>query len=191
MGARFFFLTTNWFCSTITNNKRRQQMLAISLIIIGILLRFVPHTANFTPVAAIALFAGVYLNKKQALIVPLALMVISDIFLGMHNVVVFTWGSFILVTLVGSWAKRHKTFKGVVSTSLISSFLFYVITNFGVWAMGWYPQNAKGLLDCYILALPFLRQFTVSTLVYTAVFFGAYELIARRVRDTKLAKVLL
>jgi len=166
-------------------------MLAISLIIIGILLRFIPHTANFTPVAAIALFAGVYLNRKQALIVPLLLMVISDIFLGMHNVVVFTWGSFILVTLVGSWAKRHKTFKGVVSASLISSFLFYVITNFGVWAMGWYPQNAKGLLDCYILALPFLRQFTVSTLVYTAVFFGAYELIARRVRDTKLAKVLL
>jgi ABC-type proline/glycine betaine transport system permease subunit len=166
-------------------------MLAISLIIIGILLRFIPHTANFTPVAAIALFAGVYLNKKQALIVPLLLMVISDIFLGMHNVVIFTWGSFILVTLIGSWAKNHKTFKGIVSTSLVSSFLFYVITNFGVWAMGWYPQTAKGLLDCYILGLPFLRTFTVSTLAYTVVFFGAYELIARRVRDTKLAKVLL
>ena len=166
-------------------------MLAISLIIIGILLRFVPHTANFTPVAAIALFAGVYLNKKQALIVPLLLMVISDIFLGMHNVVIFTWGSFVLVTLIGSWAKNHKTFKGIVSTSLISSFLFYVITNFGVWAMGWYPQTAKGLLDCYILGLPFLRTFSVATLLYSAVFFGAYELIARRVRDTKLAKVLL
>ena len=166
-------------------------MLAISLIIIGILLRFVPHTANFTPVAAIALFAGVYLNKKQALIVPLLLMVISDIFLGMHNVVVFTWGSFILVTVIGFWTKRHKSFKGIVSTALVSSFLFYVITNFGVWAMGWYPQTAKGLLDCYILGLPFLRQFTVSTLVYSAVLFGVYEFIAYRVRDTKLAKVLL
>jgi len=166
-------------------------MLAISLIIIGILLRFVPHTANFTPVAAIALFAGVYLNKKQALIVPLLLMVVSDIFLGMHNVVVFTWGSFVLVTIIGSWAKNHKTFKGIVSSSLISSFLFYIITNFGVWAMGWYPQTAKGLLDCYILGLPFLRVFSVATLLYAVVFFGAYELIARRVRDTKLAKVLL
>jgi len=166
-------------------------MLAISLIIIGILFRFIPHTANFTPVAAIAIFAGVYLNKKQALIVPLLLMVLTDVFLGMHNVVLFTWGSFVLVTLLGVWAKKHKTFKGIVSTSIASAVLFYLITNFGVWAMGWYPQTAKGLLDCYILGLPFLRTFTVATLVYVVVFFGAYELIARRVRDTKLAKVLL
>jgi len=165
-------------------------MLAISLIVIGILFRFIPHTANFTPIAAIALFAGVYLNKKQALIVPLLLMILSDIFLGMHNVVIFTWGSFILVTLIGSWAKNHKSFKTVVSTSVASSVLFYLITNFGVWAMGWYPQTAKGLLDCYILGLPFLRVFTVATLVYSAVFFGAYEFIARKVANKKLAKVL-
>ena len=166
-------------------------MLAISLIIIGILLRFIPHTANFTPVAAIAIFAGVYLNKKQAFIVPFLLMVLSDIFLGMHNVVLFTWGSFILVTCLGILAKNHKTFKVIASTSVVSSVLFYLITNFGVWVMGWYPQTAKGLLDCYILGLPFLRTFTVATLVYTVVFFGAYEIIARKVRDTKLAKVLL
>jgi ABC-type proline/glycine betaine transport system permease subunit len=166
-------------------------MLAISLIVIGILLRFIPHTANFTPVAAIAIFAGVYLNKKQALIVPLLLMVLSDIFLGMHNVAIFTWGSFVLVTLLGIWAKNHKTVRGIVSTSVAASVLFYGITNFGVWAMGWYPQTTKGLLDCYILGLPFLRNFTVATLVYVAVLFGAYEFIARRVQDTKLAKVLL
>ena len=166
-------------------------MLAISLIVIGILLRFSPHTANFTPVAAIALFAGVYLNKKQALIVPLLLMVISDLFFGIHNVVLFTWGSFILVTLLGFWARKHKTFLGIISTSIVASILFYLITNFGVWAMGWYPQTAKGLLDCYILGLPFLRTFSAATLLYSVVFFGVYELIARRVHDTKLAKVLL
>ena len=166
-------------------------MLAISLIVFGILLRFIPHVPNFTPVAAIAIFAGVYLNKKQAFIVPFLLMVLSDIFLGMHNVVLFTWGSFILVTCLGILAKNHKTFKVIASTSVVSSVLFYLITNFGVWVMGWYPQTAKGLLDCYILGLPFLRTFMVATLVYTIVFFGAYELIARRVRDTKLAKVLL
>ena len=166
-------------------------MLAISLIVIGILLRFIPHAANFTPVAAIAIFAGVYLNKKQALIVPLLLMVLSDMFLGMHNVVLFTWGSFVLVACLGIWAKNHKTFKAIFSTSIASSVLFYLITNFGVWAMGWYPKTAQGLLDCYILGLPFLRNFGVATLIYTAVFFGAYELIARSVRDTKLAKVLL
>ncbi|MCX5711868.1 MAG: hypothetical protein NTY47_02210, partial [Candidatus Omnitrophica bacterium] len=60
-------------------------MLALSLIITGILLRFAPHAPNFTPVAAIALFGGAYLNRKYALIVPLVLMVVSDLFLGMHS----------------------------------------------------------------------------------------------------------
>jgi hypothetical protein len=166
-------------------------MLAISLVLIGILLRFIPHTANFTPVAAIALFAGVYLNKKQALLVPLLLMVISDMFLGIHNVVIFTWGSFALVTLIGFWARKHKTIKGIVSSSLVSSILFYLVTNFGVWFTGWYPQDLKGLTDCYILGVPFLRIFTISTLLYTVIFFGAYEFIASRVRSTKLSKVLL
>lgn len=166
-------------------------MLALSLILIGILLRFIPHIPNFTPVAAIALFAGVYLNKKQALIVPLLLMVISDILLGMHNVIIFTWGSFLLVTLLGFMLKNRKTIQGVGLTALASSVIFYLVTNFGVWAMGWYPQNIKGLLDCYILGLPFLRLFTLSTLVYTFVFFAVYEFIASRVRKTRLEKVLL
>ena len=166
-------------------------MLAISLIVIGILLRFVPHAANFTPVAAIALFAGVYLNKKQAFMVPLLLMVVSDLFLGMHNVVFFTWGSFMLVTFLGLALKNHKSFLGILSGAVVSSALFYLITNFGVWAMGWYPQDAKGLLNCYIMGLPFLRNFSLASLLYSAVFFGAYELIARKVANTKLAKVLL
>ena len=166
-------------------------MLAIILVIIGILLRFVPHVDNFTPVAAIALFAGVYLNRKQALIVPLLLMVISDIFLGMHNVVIFTWSSFILATFLGRALKNQKNFLGIVSGAVLSSVLFYVITNFGVWAMGWYPRDAQGLLNCYIMGLPFLRNFSLATLLYTVVFFGAYEFIAGKVANTKLAKVLL
>ena len=166
-------------------------MLAIILVLIGILLRFVPHAANFTPVAAIALFAGVYLNKKQAFIVPLLLMVVSDLFLGMHNVVLFTWGSFILVTFLGLALKKQKSVLGIISGAALSSVLFYVITNFGVWAMGWYPQDAQGLLNCYVMGLPFLRNFSLATFLYTAVFFGAYELIARKVANTKLAKVLL
>ena len=52
-------------------------MLALSLIIVGILLRFAPHTPNFTPVAAIALFSAVYLERKFALIIPLLLMAVS------------------------------------------------------------------------------------------------------------------
>ncbi len=166
-------------------------MLAISLILVGILLRFMPHAANFTPVAAIALFSGAYLKRKYAIIVPLALMAISDIFIGMHNVIIFTWGGFVLAALIGTLIRNNKSVARIAGTSLAASLVFFVVTNFGVWLMGWYPQNLKGLVDCYVMALPFLRDFTVSTLIYSALFFFAYELIARSVKETKLAKVLL
>jgi hypothetical protein len=166
-------------------------MLAISLILIGILLRFVPHAANFTPVAAIALFGGAYLNKRSAFIVPLILMIASDAVIGMHNVVIFTWGAFAGITLLGLGLQKKSSPIKMISFSLVSSLLFFIVSNFGVWLMGWYPRTTAGLVQCYTMALPFLRDFTVSTLVYSAIFFGSYELIARSVRDKKLAAVLL
>jgi len=166
-------------------------MLGISLILIGIVLRFIPHAPNFTPVAAIALFSGIYLPKKYRYVVPLLLMVLSDLVIGMHDVVLFTWGGFLLVTLMASWINRQKSIAGITIGSLAASLLFYVVTNFGVWLMGWYPHTLKGLVACYVLALPFLRNFTAATLLYAAVLFGAYELVARSVKDTKLSNVLL
>ena len=166
-------------------------MLAISLVVIGILLRFVPHAPNFTPVAAIALFSGVYLNKKYSWSIPLLLMIASDVFLGLHNVIAFTWGSFVLTGVLGMWLRPRKNPFYISAGALISSLLFFVISNFGVWLMGWYPHTTQGFIQCYVMALPFLRNFTAATLLYAAVFFGAYELIARSVKNTKFARVLL
>ncbi|MFC1804682.1 DUF6580 family putative transport protein [Candidatus Omnitrophota bacterium] len=166
-------------------------MLALSLILIGILLRFVPHAPNFTPVAAIALFSGVYLKKKYFLVVPLLLMIASDFFIGMHNVVIFTWGGFVLVALLGPWVRKHKSGFRVFSAAVASSLIFYLVSNFGVWLMGWYPRTIDGLISCYVMGIPFIRNFTLATVMYSAIFFGAYDLIASKVRETKLAKVLL
>ena len=166
-------------------------MLIIGLILTGILLRFAPHAPNFTPVAAIALFSGAYLNKRAAILAPLLLMIISDIFLGFHNVIPFTWGGFVLVVFIGFWMKKHKNIFGVISGSLVSSVIFYIVSNFGVWLMGWYPRNISGLVNCYVMGLPFLRDFTLATLFYSAVFIGCYEFIASRVKETKFSKALL
>ncbi len=166
-------------------------MLAISLVLVGILLRFTPHAANFTPVAAIALFSGAYLNKRYAFIVPLILMIASDAIIGMHNVVIFTWGAFLLITLLGLALQKRNSGLRMISFSLVSSLIFFIVSNLGVWVMGWYPRTLSGLTQCYIMALPFLRDFTLSTVLYSAIFFGAYELIAKSVRNEKLSRVLL
>jgi hypothetical protein len=166
-------------------------MLVLFLIIGGIALRFVPHAPNFTPIAAIALFSGAYLKKRHAILLPLLIMVISDLAFGIHDLVLFTWGGFVLTSILGFWLKRHKNVVGVVSASFGSSILFYLITNFGVWLMGWYPPTLSGLMTSYIMAIPFLRNFMAATVLYTTVMVGTCELVALKVKGRKLAKVLL
>lgn len=166
-------------------------MLVIALIIIGIILRIALHAPNFTPVAAIALFGGMYLSKKYALLIPLVLMMLSDVFVGMHNVVIFTWGGFVLTALIGLEVRKHKGVLPILSGSLASSLAFYIVSNFGVWLMGWYPRTFQGLLDCYIMGLPFIRNFVFATLLYTFIFVGIYELAARFIKAKNLTKALL
>jgi hypothetical protein len=160
----------------------RTILFGSSVILAAALSRLLPHPVNFTPLAAIALAGGVYLDKRFALIVPLAALLISDLCIGFHNTILFVYGSFILTGLMGVWLKTHKKPLPVIGTALLSSTLFFVITNFGVWLTGggWsYPKTWQGLLACYALAIPFFQNTLAGDLVYTAVLFGVFELSLR------------
>lgn len=160
-----------------------QNIIAVfSIILFAVLLRLLPHPANFAPIAGMALFGGVYLNKKYALIVPLIAMLVSDFFIGFHSTILFVYGSFLLTGLIGLWIKEHKSVKTVIFGTLISSVLFFIITNFGVWLAGsLYPKTFSGLVQCYFFAIPFFRNTILGDLFYTGVFFGSYELVLRTV----------
>lgn len=144
------------------------------------LLRIIPHPPNFAPIAAIALFGGVYFkDKKQALIIPILAMLLSDIFIGFASfwVTFSVYSSFLLIGLIGIWLKKHKKLFLIISASLFSSILFYLITNFAVWAATpWYTKNFEGLIRSYWLALPFFRNTLIGDLFYVGVLFGVYEL---------------
>lgn len=165
-------------------------MLAPIILALGVLSRLVVHAPNFTPVIALALFGGVYLNKKYALIVPLALMVITDLILGLHNIILFTWGSVLLIAALGLKVRARSNMPTLIGSSLFSAVLFFVITNFGAWLV-MYPHNWDGLVSCYIAAIPFFRNMLSSTLIFSFVFFGLYAAIAHLVKDTRYAKILL
>jgi len=152
-------------------------MLTFVFISLGVLLRVIPHPPNAAPIAALGLFGGANLQKKHALLVPLAVMFISDLFLGFHSLILWVYGSFLLIGLIGMWLKDKKTVGNVAAASLFASILFYLTTNFGVWLEGkLYPPTLNGLTRCYYMALPFFRNTIVGDLIYTGVFFGAYEL---------------
>ena len=164
-------------------------MLALLILVFGIASRLFVHLPNFTPVVALALFGGVTLQKRAALFVPLALMVISDLIIGLHAALFFTWGGVLLATVIGFAVRRHKSPVRLLGASILAAVGFFLVSNFGAW-LAMYPRTAQGFSDCYIAAIPFFRYTLVSTVAYSAVIFGLYEAVARSVRETRFAKAL-
>lgn len=150
------------------------------LILTAVVLRLVPHVPNFAPVAALALFGGAYLKKKWAIILPILAMLISDYFIGFYSwkVMLSVYLSFVLVGLIGLLVRRHKTLLTVIGGTLAGSVLFYLITNFAVWAFGaMYPHNFGGLIASYVAAIPFFRGTLLGDFFYVGLLFGSYELV--------------
>ncbi len=164
-------------------------MLAFVLLFAGIASRLVVHMPNFTPVLALALFGGVYLSSRRAVSMPLVLMVVSDLLIGLHDTILFTWSSVLLISLLGLFLRSRKSFSNIALTAALSAVLFFVITNFGAWLM-MYPKTLLGLQQCFWAAVPFFRDTLLSTLIYSAVLFGGYEALALWIAKTRWAGIL-
>lgn len=160
--------------------KILEAIVAIVFVLIGVSLRLLPHPPNFAPIAAIALFGGVYLSKRVAFILPLAAMLISDIFIGFYEIrlMAFVYASFLICVILGLWLKKHKKWPTVLGSSILGAVIFYLLTNFAVWALTpWYPSTFSGLIQSYLMALPFFRNTLLGDLFYVTIFFGTYELV--------------
>jgi hypothetical protein len=151
------------------------MLLVVLFVSFGLLSRFIPQAPNFSPIAAMALFLGLYSKKRSAVIALVAAYALTDIFLGLHNTVLFTWGSVALIYFFGTYLRKNRTISRVFSYTLFSALTFFVITNFGVWLMGWYPRTLNGLGLCFINALPFFRISLISNLAYGTLFYLACE----------------
>lgn len=147
--------------------------------------KYIPHIPNFAPIAAIALFGAVYLDKKQALLLPIAAMFIADSLIGFYNpwLMIAVYGSFLTIGLIGLYVRKHKNVPNIIAASLTGSVLFFLITNFAMWAVqpymtqAIYPQTIQGLIDCYTMGLPFFRNTLAGDIFYTGIMFGAMEAV--------------
>jgi len=166
--------------------------IVLSVIVVAALLRLLPHWPNFTPVAAMALFAGTYFERKQyAFAIPIATLFLSDLVIGFHALIPAVYLSFIMTVVIGATIRKHVTVLNVVLASLTSSVIFFLITNFAAWlTFPMYPQNFLGLLESYLAALAFFQDGSqgisffmndlLGTLFFSAVFYGAYYLAQMR-----------
>ena len=170
-------------------NKIKELAIVLLLITVGVVLRLLPHPANFAPISAIALFGGVYLSRKTALVLPLLAMLIGDFFLGFYELRLglTVYASFLLIAGLGLLIKNRKSIFAVAGGALAGSILFFLTTNFAVWAFTpWYAKTISGLLNCYLTAIPFFKNTLLGDLFYATIFFGAYELILLSVKVKSL-----
>lgn len=165
-------------------------LIPLLLVILGIATRFLPHHANFTAIGAIALFGGLYLPKRWAIILPLLAMFVSDIFIGFYTwqIMAAVYGSFVLMGVIGLFVRKNKKFHTVLGGTLLGSILFFLITNWAVWEFGtMYMHNFSGLMQSYTMALPFFRNSLLGDLFYVGVLVGGFEVFlsfrTRRVRN--------
>lgn len=175
--------------------KKSSLILLLTILAgLAIAVRLLPHPANFTPVAAVALFVGYYLPKKWAIILPLSVMLVSDLFIGLYDwkLMLAVYCCFALAGLVGIIIRNSRNILTVLSSTLLISLGFFLITNSAVWLFSpWYAHNWSGLILCYTLAIPFFRNTLMGNLFFVGILFGSYELIKIALFRTKLIKALI
>ena len=140
-------------------------------ISIGILIalagsRFIPHPPNFTSLLALSFYVPAILGIRY-LPVLLISFVLTDLFIGLHGVTFFTWGSVIFIGLFSKFFAKNLINR--MFGSLLGACAFFMITNFGVWSLGSYGYTFEGLIICYTLALPFFTYTIISTIIFSAI----------------------
>ena len=158
--------------------EKNKKILFITLFIIVVaLMRLIPHPPNFVPITAIAIFAGVRFNNIiLAYAVPILIMLISDFFIGFSSISLFVYLAFILITSYSYLIKKYS-----IKNILLSSIIFFIITNFGVWVLpGGYPNNIEGLILCYTAAIPFFTNSIIADLFFSAILYYGFEQIEKR-----------
>jgi len=155
--------------------------LAFALVVVGVVLRVMPHPWNFAPIGAIALFGGARFERRTLAVgIPLLTMFVGDAFIGFHSLMPVIYATYALIAVIGMFLRDRTSVAAIGGGSLVASTIFYLTTNFAVWANGTtYAKTAAGLAACYIAAIPFFGNTIASDAIYTAIFFGTFALMER------------
>ena len=163
-----------------------QKYLKLSILIFCVLAlsRLVPHPPNFTSLIALSFYVPILLGIKYlpALLLSFA---ITDLIIGYHSGTHWTWGSVLIIALIAGFFNKNMLLR--LSGSLISALIFYLITNFGVWASGMYGYTLNGLVLCFVLAIPFFTYSLMSTFIFSAIIEGLLK--TKFIKSLKLIQI--
>ena len=149
-----------YFNKTINN-----FLIFIGCVGIMFLFRVIPHPPNFTPVIALSLYLPIFFGLWS---IPFFILgfAVTDYFIEFHSLLIWTWSSLALVGLLSQLAKGKVTRLLLAFTGAL---IFFLISNFGVWlTSSFYESNIQGLINCYVMAIPFFTNTLISTIIFGA-----------------------
>jgi len=151
----------------------KQKLFPFIIILIMVLSRLILHPPNFTPIIAMAMMSGYFFKNFNLSVLILGFtMLFSDLFLGFHNNMIFVYIPLFVIVSFCFKISTKINYKNLFFLGIGSSLIFFLISNFGVWLLGnMYEKNLYGLMNCYILAIPFFNNTLISTFVFS---YGAY-----------------
>ena len=162
------------------NLLKKEEIFPISLILILTFSRLIPHPPNFTPIIAMAIMSGYFFrNIYLSLFVMLFSMLLADVFIGFYYNMIFVYLTLFLITFIFFNISNKINSKNLLICSLTGSLVFFIFSNFGVWVLGsLYEKSLTGLVECYILAIPFFLNTLLSTIFFSYssfIFFNIFE----------------
>ena len=167
----------------------QKEIFPVSLILLLAFSRLLPHPPNFTPIVAVAIMSGYFFkNIKLSFVVLLIAMLLVDVFLGFYKHMFFVYLSLFLITFIFFKISDKINFKNLFVFGFLGSLIFYLVSNFGVWASGVlspitnlpYEKNLNGLINCYFLAIPFFTKTLISTIFFSYVAYLANYSLKKR-----------
>jgi len=162
--------------------NKKSVILATVVILVLSLTRLIPHPWNFSPMLAVSVFSGFYFRQfYPSLFVVIFSMFIGDLFLGFHSLMFFTYVALAIAVLIGLYVKHFK-FTEILYGGLASSVCFFIITNFGAWLTHgeMYAKNFSGLMQSYVMAIPFFQNTLISTFLYLLLFKLLFDLAVNK-----------
>lgn len=160
--------------------EQKNSMIFGAAILIAVLSRLTNHHWNFTAAGAAAFaFALLFPNDKKMFFIPLVSLFISDLFLGFHDTMLFVYGGYVLALVPFMLMASESSKLQKVLTVLSGSLIFFVVSNFGVWLAGQlYPQTVAGLIETYVMGLPFYRNQFLSDVLLTPALFYSFKMMS-------------
>lgn len=146
---------------------------------------FIALPPNVAPITALALFGGVYLPRRIAILLPFATMLVSDLAIGFYNpaIMLTVYLSFAVSVVFGFWLRKNASTARIVAASLSGSLSFFLTTNAAVWLFGtMYPKTLGGLGTAYLAGIPFFRNTIIGDLAFCGLLFGAYSAVRYTLR---------